>query len=131
MALSNKSRARRTSRNSIPLTTDTLRAAYDYLTTTPPFNRWNLPDADDIGFKVAKDPHLSGWHDVKKKRQIIAISSACVGHTSNLIGTMAHEMLHLHQELTGQATPGVGHNAAFHHDAEIICAIHGFDHKAF
>lgn len=117
----------------IPLTVETLRAAYDYLNSTPPFNKWNLPDSEDLKFKVARDPNHFGWCTYwrgKKQRHVIAISSKCVGHTSSLMRIVAHEALHLHQYLTGQSKGGE-HNAAFYKDAETICRIHGFDQKGF
>lgn len=119
----------------LPLTPETLARAYDYLASTPPFARWNLPDAGDLTFTVAQHPHLYGWHDSRgrgrRKRHIIAISARSVGHTASLMTVMAHEMLHLHQALTGQDSAGTEHNAAFRKDAAAICAVHGFDAKAF
>lgn len=119
----------------IPLTKETLMAAYDYLRTTPPFNKWNLPEPEDMVFKLIKDPHHYGWHEAMgrkgKQKHSIAISLATVGHTSTLITTMAHEMVHLHQAMTGQATSGVQHNAAFKKAILSVCKHHGFDPKAF
>ena len=118
----------------MPLTVDTLRAAYDYLASTPPFIKWNLPSSEDIQFKVARDPRHYGWctgyKEGRRRTYLIAISSSCVGHTSSLMRYMAHEVLHLHQYLTGQAKGGE-HNEAFYKDAAVICAVHGFDAKAF
>ena len=118
----------------IPLTSETLKAAYEYLCTTEPFSRWNLPESDSITFKVAKDPHNFGWHVCwgrKNKKHIIAVSRRTTGHTLTLMTVMAHEILHVHQHMTGQATSRVEHNKAFRADAELICAIHGFDPRSF
>lgn len=131
-----KSRQARSRRrlDHIPLTVETLRAAYDYLASTPPFVKWNLPPSEDVSFKVAKDARHFGWctkwSDGKSQSFQIAISAACIGHTDSLMRYMAHEVLHLHQYLTGQAK-GAEHNEAFYKDAAVICRIHGFDAKAF
>ena len=126
-------RSGRTQLDHVPLTVETLRAAYDYLNSTPPFNKWNLPEHDDLTFRVARDPNHFGWcvhHGRRRKKPVIAISDKRVGHTLGLMATLAHEMLHLHQFLTGQARGGE-HNAAFNKDAVTICRIHGLDPKAF
>lgn len=116
------------------LTKDTIAAAYDLLAITPPFNKWNLPDSDDVQFKVARDPHSYGWCNAwgrgKRREYLIAISSRKVEHLSSLLSTMAHEIIHLHLYMTGQDTNGE-HNAAFSALAKKVCRLHGFDSKAF
>lgn len=117
----------------LPLTHETLAAAYDFLRTTPPFNKWNLPEPEDVTFKVSK-AHIYGWHDKKrgrKKKHVIAVSSRMNGHTMTLIETMAHEMVHLHEQQTG-ASRGYGdHGAVFKKFTEQVCRRHGFDPKRF
>lgn len=116
----------------LPLTPDTLKAAYDYLATTPPFSKWNMPDSDDVKFVVARSPTHHGWWDKKRwaKKHLIAISRAKVGHTTTLLATVAHEMLHVHQREAGMETRGE-HNAAFRRLAARVCRFHGFDEKVF
>ena len=127
------SRKTRVKKDCLPLTKETIKAAFDFLCTTPPFNSWNL-DSDDFKFMVAKHPTVWGWHLAwgrgKNRARTIAVSSRMVGHTSTLMTTVAHEALHAHLDLTGQAK-GVEHNAAFKRYAEEICRIHGFDRKCF
>jgi hypothetical protein len=43
---------------------------------------------------------------------------------------MAHEMIHLHQRVTGMEN-SAQHNAAFRKLAAHVCRLHGFDPKAF
>lgn len=114
----------------LPLTPDTLRAAYDFLATTPPFNKWNLPDGDDITFRVAKDRTLFGWHDKRRgKPHLIAISEYLVGQITTLMETMSHEMIHLHEE---RSCIRGNHGPAFKKFAEQVCKIHTcFDRKRF
>ena len=116
------------------LTRETMAAAYDLLVSTPPFCRWNLPDSDDIEFKVARDPHNFGWFTAsgrgKKRKYLIAVSNRKVEYLSSLLATMAHELIHLHLDMTRQDKKGE-HNGAFNAIAKNICRLHGFDPKAF
>lgn len=116
------------------LTADTIASAYDLLRTTPPFNKWNLPDSEDVQFKVAKTPHDFGWCNAwgrgKRRKYLIAVSSRKVAHLSSLLATLAHELIHMHMDLTGQDTKGE-HNAAFNAFAKTVCRVHGFDPRSF
>lgn len=117
---------------SLPLSSDVLAAAYEYLSTTQPFSEWNLPDSEDVKFRVIKAPDVRGWyllgHDGS---HTIAVSSRCIGRTQSLIETMAHEMVHLHQGDVKMDTPGAQHNRAFWKLADSVCGFHGFDPKLF
>jgi hypothetical protein len=114
----------------VPLTRDTLAAAYDYLRSTPPFRSWNLPEPEEIVFRVAKTPGLYGWCDHKRGRHVIAVSRQAVGHTMTLFETMAHEMLHLHEARAGVRSRSE-HGPAFKKWSARICKVHGFDPKRF
>lgn len=110
-------------------TPETLQAAYAFLAETPPFDKWNLPDAEEIKFKVARNPNMHGWHDHLGGKHTIAISRPCVGSTMNLIVTMAHEMVHVREWQL--KVRGVHHGAAFKKLAHTVCKHHGFDHTMF
>lgn len=114
----------------LPLTPETLRAAYDYLATTPPFNKWNLPDGEDVAFRVVRSTADQGWYTREGKKHVIGISSRLVGHTISLIGVMSHEMIHLHMAHSCVG-PWDKHTAAFKKMGERVCKIHGFDPKYF
>lgn len=114
----------------LPLTPDMLAACYDFLCTTPPFNKWNLPDSEDVVFRVGRDPKLLGWYKLDDGRHVIGISETTIGHTFSLVMVMAHEMLHLHQKDTRIETRAQ-HNAAFRKLARVVCRFHGFDPKLF
>jgi hypothetical protein len=107
-----------------------LAAAYDFLESTDPFRRWNLPPSEDITFRVMRDPSARGWHTIHKGRDEIAISSTCVKHSHTLIRTMAHEMIHVHERHAKACTSGA-HSAAFKRWAEQVCKVHGFDPGCF
>jgi len=120
----------------LSLTPEMLEAAYEYLRASQPFRAWNLPHADQVMFRVlgARDRfgHFRGRH---RKAQgdngfsEIAISARMVCSSELLIATMAHEMIHLYQDETGNARGH--HNPAFRKLARRVCAIHGFDPEEF
>ena len=114
------------------LTPDISRAAYEYLVTTLPFSGWNLPDSEDISFKITghKDRHGHYWARPKKKPEI-AISTHYVVTTNTLLATMAHEMVHLHMHMTGLHKKEPGHGVAFKRFAKRICREHGWDEGTF
>lgn len=114
----------------LTFTSDTLRAAYNYLNETSPFNKWNLPDGDDVDFKVARDRSVYGSHAFDGRKHMIAISSATVGHTATLLRTMAHEMVHVHERSNGPCG-ATGHGTAFKRWAFEVCKVHGFDPREF
>lgn len=117
----------------LPLTMETLAAAYDYLCTTPPFCDWNLPDAEEIDFKVSRRVSEFGRYQWVGKHTI-SMSSKTIGQTTTLLRYLAHEMVHLHLEITGMESKSGGlniHNTAFRKFAAQACKFHGWDPKAF
>ena len=114
----------------IKLTPDVLRACFDFLSETDPFDRWSL-DSDCVIFKVARGKSCHGWYKFHDGKHLIAVSSGMVGHTSSLIATMAHEMIHMHERNAGTCKPGVEHSGAFKKWAAMVCRSHGFDPMAF
>lgn len=116
---------------SFVLTRDTLRAAYDLLQETQPFCRWNLPDSDDVVFRVARSHNNFGWHTFDGVQHGIAISAATVGTLDTLLKTMAHEMIHVHEHSTRSCKSNTEHSAAFKRWAAQVSKIHGFDPKSF
>ena len=115
----------------LPLSPEILKAAYIFLSETQPFNKWNLPDADEIKFKVVRSMADRGWHTFDGKHHIICISQNTIGHTFSLITCMAHEIIHVHENNVGIRRSDVEHGAAFWKWAEQVCRIHGFDPKTF
>ena len=115
------------------LTPDILAAAYEYLRATPPFNEWNLPEADEIEFRVMKTRVYSGQHTpyVRSNRHCIDVSISGVGYTDTLIRVMAHEMVHAYQRIVNSETKNAGHNPEFHRLGRRVCKHHGFDPKEF
>lgn len=117
----------------LPLTPETLEAAYEYLRTTPPFNSWSLPEGEEVKFKVGRRRDRFAHYQWDGKRHTITVSSASVGQTATLLEKMAHELAHLHLEDSKMETRGTEntHSIWFRKFAEEICKVHGFDVKAF
>lgn len=117
----------------IPLDRDVLQAAYDYLCTTIPFSKWNLPDSDDVTFRASKkyeNVHGRCTYSWPGKPQFfIEINQRFIGQTDSLMRTMAHEMLHIHQKQIKARDRA--HGPTFKRFAEEICRYHGFDPKLF
>lgn len=117
------------------LTVEMLERCYDFLSHTQPFDDWNMPDAQDVEFRVVKTPELRGWYrnkgSARRPKHVIAVSQNVIGHSHSLILVMAHEMIHLHQAQSKMETAGVQHNAAFNYLAQQVCERHGFDPKLF
>lgn len=113
------------------LTPEIVEAAYEVLRLTKPFNRWKLPDPDEIEFRAVKMTGQDQAYCVHDgKRHVIAI--AINKHTSlhSLIPTLAHEMLHMHLD---RAYPRdrAHHGKRFHRHADQICRHHTFDRGQF
>lgn len=116
----------------VKLTPELLESTYDLLCHTAPFDSWNLPAGEDVDFVVLRTDAKRGdycWSP-KRKRHMIRISSRCHGTLANLVETMAHEMIHLHEKASGLAT-SAEHSAAFRKLADQVCKVHRFDPLAF
>jgi hypothetical protein len=116
------------------LTPEILAAAFDYLRTTKPFSSWNLPDSEDVEFKVSRGQAEFGHYRWNGHKHTITASTAAIGHTDTLMRLMSHEMIHMHLEATGLESRRGGsnvHNAPFRKFAAQVCKCHGFDPKAF
>lgn len=114
----------------IELTIDLLRATYDLLNLTTPFDKWNLPDGEDIEFRVIKDKTCFGYYNVENSKHVIAISNAKNGHLNTIQMSMAHEMVHMIQHRNCTLTSN-HHDRAFRRLAKEVCDIHGWDLKMF
>ncbi|WP_029581920.1 hypothetical protein [Bradyrhizobium sp. URHD0069] len=117
----------------LPLNAEMLAAAYEYLRTTPPFNKWNLPDHEDIKFRTSRRPREAGRYEWDGDHHIVA-SIHGIAYTESLMRFMSHEMVHLHLQIMGwesKARSEEVHNAAFRKFSALVCKHHGFDPKAF
>lgn len=115
------------------LTARNVRAMYDLFRTLPPYNRWKLPPAEKLRFAVTNSRKEYGryewWSGTSKRR--IAISRHNVKSFHALAITMAHELIHVHQELSGTYSERSEHNRAFVKTAKHVCRALGFDSTGF
>ncbi len=118
---------------SLVLTPETLAAAYDYLRTTAPFDAWSLPEGEDVKFVVSRSRVRFGSYQWDGRRHVITMSANAIAYSITLLGTMAHEMIHLHLEELGMDRHGDTntHSGAFRRLAAEVCRTHGLDPKAF
>jgi predicted SprT family Zn-dependent metalloprotease len=112
----------------LPLTPEILAATYGFLRVTPPFNRWKLPPAGDVKFRVMRTKQFMGQHFLEPEGHVIDVSAQKVGYTRALILTIAHEMVHMAQHERGLPRT---HNADFERMTAQVCKFHGFDPKEF
>ncbi len=113
------------------LTPVILRATYTMLDECRPFCLWNMPDADDVVFKVGRSKENCGHYLRGKKTHLIAVNSHFHGRLHNLVETMAHEMIHLHVWRHPSTRRGVDHNPAWRQYADDVCNELGFDRTMF
>lgn len=117
----------------LPLNPEMVAAGYEYLRTTPPFKGLRLPPSDAIIFRITRNPHKFGHYrrNYDEKREI-ATSTRCIGSTAKLLETLAHEMIHLHEDLIGLLYKSdTAHSATFRRLAKRACRHHGWDLRAF
>lgn len=110
------------------LTPEILRAVYDYLRATPPFNRWKLPAADNVEMHIVRTRNYQGQCIIDGTRHIIQISTGKICRTQALIEVMAHEMVHLH---CGRSGIKPHHGLEWRRFARSVCEYYGFDPKLF
>lgn len=103
----------------IPVTAETVRAVYVMLLSFPPFSRWNLPPADEVIFVVA--PLRSRWGDFDPNNHTIRISTVNVTTFLSLVTAVAHETVHLKQDISGRWPAKDAHNTHFKKMAARVC----------
>lgn len=112
----------------IRLTPDLIRAGYDLLAETEPFKKWNLPDSDEIKFRVYRSSDY-GSFQTDGPDMTMCVSEKMVGHLSTLIETIAHEKIHVYQHITGMP---MDHGPGFRKLAALVCRHHReFDPRNF
>lgn len=106
------------------ITAAQIRAAYEALRACPPFDQWGLPPAEAVRFRAIPDIGTLGYCD----EGCISISKSRISHFDRLAVVVAHEMVHLVQDIHDQP---VGHGRGFQTLAREVCAELGFDPKEF
>lgn len=115
---------------SLHLTPETAELAYETLRTTMPFSKWRLPHADEISFRIMTTRDYIGcFRGVINGPQEISLSGTRIGSLDTLNRVLAHEMIHLKQEIAKTVTPNTEHNAEFRKLARVVARYHCFDPK--
>lgn len=108
------------------ITPNHVAAVYEMLRQFRPFDRWKLPEADEVGFHVkAIRDHGVYLYD---NGHNITVSSLLVDSPSSLLDVTGHEMIHLRQQLRGLP---LNHNAEFRRLANQVCREFLLDRKRF
>lgn len=115
----------------LPLNEEMLAAAYEYLSASKPFDKWNLPHSEEVKFRVFKRKDRYADYRYRNGRHHINISSVLVGSHMTLLATMAHEILHLHLNATGCIDMRAPHGVGFNKLADQVCRVHAFDRLIF
>lgn len=108
-----------------PLTPARLAAVYECLRAFPPFSGWNLPHSSQVKFTLSKRKDAQAEYTPGQPHWIM-VSMPFHHHYSTLHATMAHEMLHLYQDIHKRANRAQ-HNADFRLKAAAICRRYGWD----
>ena len=114
------------------ITPEMLEGAYALLRATPPFRGWKLPPSDEVEFRVSRTRKCSGLYEYLGMAGAHRIHVSCLNHSqlSSLLVTMAHEMVHLAQQLRYPKAPA-GHGKLFNRMADQVCRYHGIDRATF
>lgn len=113
------------------VTPQRIREAYSFLRECPPFSRWGLPDAAELRFEVLHSRDHAEF-DPTQRRHAIRVNPMTHLTLEQLFGSVAHEMVHLRQEMTGRyPVKRDAHNADFRRWAKQVCHSLGFDVQTF
>lgn len=106
-----------------------VRAMYALFRTLPPYNRWKLPPPEKVRFAVNSIRGEYGRYESPQHR--ISVSRRNVKTFHALAVTVAHEVIHLRQELTKTYSDRSQHNRAFVRTAKHVCRALGFESRGF
>ncbi len=111
------------------LTPEIMRAAYAFACQTPPFDRWAMPDAEEVEFHVTRSKRTTADCNTSHgDKHRIRMSSVLVGRVYILLQAMMHEMCHVYCDRQGVRAH---HGKDFQRCAALVCKQHGFDPKIF
>lgn len=112
----------------LPLTTEMVAHAYDYLCCCLPFSKWSLPPSDDVKFRIIRSKRIFAQYQMRGGVHHIDVSSRMVGSHMVLLSTLSHELIHLH---LGEVEACDNHGPNFQMLADEVCEIHDFDRLTF
>lgn len=104
------------------LTVPMLRHTYAMLRESAPMRRWGLPKSEGVEFKITRSALEYGSY--RSNPHEISISRCMVKSVGLLVETMAHEMIHVRQQIAGAkrvADGTLGHGDDFRRMALQTC----------
>lgn len=111
------------------LTPSIIKNLYSTLYCCDPFVKWKLPLPEEIRFLVTDDMTVLGTyqHDPgdEEYQHTITISKARCAHIMTVLGTLAHEMIHLSRWKTDKWSH---HDKMFRTRAKMVGLELGLDH---
>lgn len=113
------------------LSLETLERTYDFLRGEAPFSDWGLPPADEVEFHIHRHrDNRYGDHAEIDGKHIIRLSDRRHKNMTQVLQTMAHEMVHLHQRQTDRkCRPSAGHGPKFMRLVTKVARRYGWDPK--
>lgn len=110
------------------LTRHMLAQVYSMLAAMPPFDRFNLPSDASIQFKVNRSGMAKGTYEPDPNT--ITISKPEHKDYQDVVGTVAHEIVHLALERRGSRDHS-NHDAEFNALAAEVCNLWNWNFKEF
>ena len=103
------------------------------LVDCPPFARWDLPPVGTLRFEVLRGTDVAEYSVDQRDRSCIAVNADMHTRLAEVIESVAHEMIHLRQDLLGRLpdTHAKQHNAEWRRMARVVCRNLGFDVQRF
>ena len=105
-------------------------AIYDCLREFPPFRQWKLPPAEEVTFTVNLAEGHAGQYWRSGGTHHIDVSAKCMSHFNTFVEVMAHEMIHLYQNMKGTENKAL-HNAEFKRLSAAMCGKMGWDSRRY
>jgi len=109
-----------------------LSACYAHLRGLRPFSRWRLPEPEEVHFALHSGEDHATYQVTEDGSHIIKLNSLTHTTHSQIMMSVAHEMIHMRQELAGRLPfKNDGHNAEFRRLAWKVCKEFGWDAQVF
>jgi hypothetical protein len=108
-----------------------LQAIYDLLSVLPPFDKWRLPESSLVTFQLLAGKDHAEYSVDDRDRLCIAVNPDTHITLNQLVESVAHEMVHLRQDMLDRLPAKEPHNAEFRRWAKAVCVALGFDVQRF
>lgn len=114
----------------LKVTDERVREAYLFLRGLPPFSKWDLPTAGACTFGLLRGVSHHAEY-LKDGKHLILVNPDTHITLTDLLMSVAHEMVHQRQQLVGRLPVKEPHNAEFRRLAKQVCAATGWELQKF